>query len=32
VFHMVNGAIASMCDLSKVPGWAKPIVAAAMAG
>jgi predicted ABC-type ATPase len=30
VLHMVNGAIASTCDLSKVPGWAKPIVAAAM--
>ena len=29
VLHMVNGAIASICDLPQVPGWAKPIVAAA---
>jgi predicted ABC-type ATPase len=31
VLHMVSGAIASMCGLTKVPGWAKPIVTAAMA-
>jgi predicted ABC-type ATPase len=31
VLHTVNGAIAAMCDLPKVPGWSKPIVAAAMA-
>ena len=30
VLHMVNGAIAALCDLSRVPEWAKPIVAAAM--
>lgn len=30
VLHMVRGAIASMCDLSRVPEWAKPIVAAAV--
>ncbi len=30
VLHMVNGTIAAMCDLSRVPEWAKPIVAAAM--
>jgi predicted ABC-type ATPase len=30
VLQMVNGAIASMCDLPSVPGWAKPIVAAAI--
>ncbi len=29
VLHMVNGAITSICDLPQVPGWAKPIVAAA---
>jgi predicted ABC-type ATPase len=29
VLHMVNGAIASICELPQVPGWAKPIVAAA---
>jgi predicted ABC-type ATPase len=29
VLHMVNGAIAFICDLPQVPGWAKPIVAAA---
>jgi hypothetical protein len=31
VLHMVNGAIADVCGLSRVPDWAKPIVAAAMA-
>jgi predicted ABC-type ATPase len=30
VLHMVNGAIALICDLPQVPGWAKPIVAAAL--
>lgn len=30
VLHMVHGAIASMCHLSRVPAWAKPIVAAAI--
>lgn len=30
VLHMVNGAIAATCDVSRVPEWAKPIVAAAM--
>jgi predicted ABC-type ATPase len=30
VLHMMNGAIAAMCDLSQVPEWAKPIVAAAV--
>ena len=30
VLHMVNGAVAAMCDLSRVPEWAKPIVATAM--
>lgn len=30
VLHMVNGTVAGTCDLSRVPGWAKPIVAAAM--
>lgn len=30
VLHMVKGTIAGTCDLSRVPGWAKPIVAAAM--
>jgi predicted ABC-type ATPase len=30
VLHMVNGAIASVCDLTRVPAWAKPIVAAAL--
>jgi hypothetical protein len=31
VLHMLKGAIASICELPRVPGWAKPIVAAAMA-
>jgi predicted ABC-type ATPase len=30
VLHMVNGTIASICDLPRVPGWAKPVVAAAI--
>jgi len=30
VLHMVNGTIAETCDLSRVPDWAKPIVAAAL--
>ena len=30
VLHIVEGKIASMCDLASVPVWAKPIVAAAM--
>ena len=30
VLHMVNGAIASVCELTRVPAWAKPIVAAAI--
>jgi predicted ABC-type ATPase len=30
VLHMMNGAIAATCDLSRVPAWAKPIVAAAV--
>lgn len=30
VLHMVNGSIASLCDLTAVPAWAKPIVAAAI--
>ena len=30
VLHMVNGKIVAMCDPPRVPGWAKPIVAAAM--
>jgi len=30
VLHMVNGTVAEMCDLSRVPDWAKPIVAAAL--
>ena len=30
VLHMVNGTIATTCDLPRVPDWAKPIVAAAM--
>ena len=30
VLHMVNGTIAAMCDLPRVPEWAKPIVAAAL--
>lgn len=30
VLHMVTGIIVETCDLSKVPGWAKPIVAAAL--
>jgi len=30
VLHMVNGTIAATCNLSRVPGWAKPIVAAAL--
>jgi len=30
VLHMVNGTIAATCDLSRVPEWAKPIVAAAL--
>lgn len=30
VLHMRNGRIAEMCDLPRVPEWAKPIVAAAM--
>jgi predicted ABC-type ATPase len=29
VLHMVNGTIASICDLREVSGWAKAIVAAA---
>ena len=29
VLHMLNGTIAATCDLSLVPEWAKPIVAAA---
>lgn len=29
VLHMLNGTIAATCDLSRVPEWAKPIVAAA---
>lgn len=30
VLHTVNGHITAMCDLARVPKWAKPIVAAAM--
>jgi predicted ABC-type ATPase len=30
VLHVVNGTIASICDLPHVPDWAKPIVAAAI--
>lgn len=30
VLHMVTGIIVETCDLSKVPEWAKPIVAAAL--
>ena len=30
VLHMVNGTIVAICDPPHVPGWAKPIVAAAM--
>jgi len=30
VLHMVNGAMTATCDLSRVPEWAKPIVAAAV--
>ena len=30
VLHVVNGTIAATCDLSRVPDWARPIVAAAM--
>jgi predicted ABC-type ATPase len=30
VLHMVKGTIVAMCDPPRVPGWAKPIVAAAM--
>jgi predicted ABC-type ATPase len=30
VLHMVNGKVVATCDLSRVPEWAKPIVAAAM--
>ena len=30
VLHMVNGTIAAMCALSRVPEWAKPVVAAAV--
>jgi predicted ABC-type ATPase len=30
VLHTMNGAIAATCDLSRVPDWAKPIVAAAV--
>lgn len=30
VLHMVNGTIVSTCELSQVPEWAKPIVAAAL--
>jgi predicted ABC-type ATPase len=30
VLHMINGEIAAICDLARVPEWAKPIVAAAM--
>lgn len=29
VLHMVNGTIVATCELSQVPDWAKPIVAAA---
>jgi predicted ABC-type ATPase len=30
VLHMLNGKVVAMCDLPRVPEWAKPIVAAAM--
>ena len=30
VLHMVRGKIVTVCDLARVPDWAKPIVAAAM--
>ena len=30
VLHIVEGKIAAMCDLARVPAWAKPIVAAAV--
>jgi len=30
VLHMVNGTIAATCGLSRVPEWAKPIVAAVL--
>lgn len=30
VLHTVNGKVAAMCDLQRVPEWAKPIVATAM--
>ncbi len=30
VLHMKRGAITAMCPLADVPGWAKPIVAAAL--
>lgn len=30
VLHTVNGAIDSVCDLTRVPAWAKPVVAAAI--
>ena len=31
VLHTVNGTIVTTCELSQVPEWAKPIVAAALA-
>jgi predicted ABC-type ATPase len=30
VLHMRNGKVVAMCDLARVPEWAKPIVAVAM--
>lgn len=30
VLHMLNGTIVARCELSEVPQWAKPIVAAAL--
>lgn len=30
VLHMVNGTVVATCELSRVPDWAKPIVAAAL--
>ena len=30
ILHFVQGKISELCDLPHVPGWAKPIVAAAM--
>jgi hypothetical protein len=29
VLHMIKGELVAMCDLARVPEWAKPVIAAA---